>query len=42
MGGNGTHKDRAKKEAGIAKQTDVLMSGIASDRYSIGYLSLIS
>jgi len=40
MGENGTRKDRTTKEAVIAKQTDVLMSGIASDRYSIGYLSL--
>lgn len=35
-----TKKDLTTKEAVIAKQTDVLISSIANDKYSVGYISL--
>lgn len=37
---DGKKKDTTTKEAIIAKQTDVMMTNIASDRYAIGYISL--
>ncbi|MDR2152009.1 MAG: substrate-binding domain-containing protein [Helicobacteraceae bacterium] len=37
---DGKKKDLTTKEAIIAKQTDVMMTNIASDRYAIGYISL--
>lgn len=37
---DGSKKDMTTKEAIIAKQTDVMMTNIASDEYSIGYISL--
>lgn len=36
----GGKKDRTTKEAIIAKQTDVMISNIAGNAYSIGYISL--
>lgn len=39
-GGNGSKKDLTTKEAIIAKQTDVMMTNIAGDKYAIGYISL--
>jgi len=39
-GDDGTKKDMTTKEAVIAKQTDVMMTNIAGDRYGIGYISL--
>ena len=37
---DGTRKDLTTKEAIIARQTDVMMANIASDKYAIGYISL--
>ena len=37
---DGTKKDMTTKEAIIAKQTDVMMTNIAGDKYTIGYISL--
>ncbi|MDR3088466.1 MAG: substrate-binding domain-containing protein [Desulfobulbaceae bacterium] len=37
---DGGKKDLTTKEAVIAKQTDVMMTNIAADRYAIGYISL--
>ena len=37
---DGTKKDMTTKEAVIAKQTDVMMTNIAGDKYAIGYISL--
>ena len=37
---DGTKKDLTTKEAIIAKQTDVMMTNIASNPYAIGYISL--
>ena len=37
---DGGKKDMTTKEAVIAKQTDVMMTNIAGDRYAIGYISL--
>ena len=37
---DGTKKDLTTKEAIIAKQTDVMMTNIAGNPYSIGYISL--
>ncbi|MDR2639143.1 MAG: substrate-binding domain-containing protein [Helicobacteraceae bacterium] len=37
---DGKRKDTTTKEAIIAKQTDVMMTNIAADRYAIGYISL--
>ena len=37
---DGTKKDMTTKEAIIAKQTDVMMTNIAGDKYAIGYISL--
>ena len=37
---DGTKKDLTTKEAIIAKQTDVMMTNIAGDKYAIGYISL--
>ena len=37
---DGTKKDLTTKEAVIAKQTDVMMTNIAGDKYAIGYISL--
>lgn len=37
---DGTKKDLTTKEAIIAKQTDVMMTNTATDKYSIGYISL--
>ena len=39
-GDDGSRKDRTTKEAVIAKQTDIMMSNIAGDKYGIGYISL--
>ncbi|GHV22716.1 phosphate-binding protein PstS 2 [Spirochaetia bacterium] len=39
-GGDGSRKDMSTKEAVIAKQTDVMMTNIAGDKYAIGYISL--
>ena len=39
-GDDGSKKDTTTKEAVIAKQTDVMMQNIASDKYAIGYISL--
>jgi phosphate transport system substrate-binding protein len=39
-GADGTKRDRTTKEAVIAKQTDVMMTNIAGDKYAIGYISL--
>lgn len=39
-GEDGSRKDRTTKEAIIAKQTDVMMTNIAGDKYAIGYISL--
>ncbi|GHU56244.1 phosphate-binding protein PstS 2 [Clostridia bacterium] len=39
-GGDGSRKDMTTKEAVIAKQTDVMMTNIAGDKYAIGYISL--
>lgn len=36
----GNKKDRTTKEAIIAKQTDVMMTNVSGDKYSIGYISL--
>ncbi|MDR0964887.1 MAG: substrate-binding domain-containing protein [Clostridium sp.] len=38
--GDGFRTDRTTKEAVIAKQTDVLMVGVAGDANAIGYISL--
>ncbi len=37
---DGSKKDKTTKEATIAKQTDVMMTNISGDKYSIGYISL--
>jgi phosphate transport system substrate-binding protein len=37
---DGKRKDLTTKEAVIAKQTDVMMINVATDRYAIGYISL--
>lgn len=37
---DGTKKDMTTKEAVIAKQTDVMMTNVAGDKYAIGYISL--
>ncbi len=37
---DGNRKDLTTKEAVIAKQTDVMMTNIAGDKYAIGYISL--
>jgi phosphate transport system substrate-binding protein len=37
---DGSKKDTTTKEAVIAKQTDVMMTNIAGDKYAIGYISL--
>lgn len=39
-GEGGTRKDRTTKEAIVAKQTDVIMTNVAADKYAIGYISL--
>ena len=39
-GTDGKKKDMTTKEAVIAKQTDVMMTNIATDPYAIGYISL--
>ncbi|MDR1059745.1 MAG: substrate-binding domain-containing protein [Clostridiales bacterium] len=39
-GDDGSRKDRTTKDAIIAKQTDVMMTNIAGDKYAIGYISL--
>ncbi len=39
-GADGTKKDMTTVEAVIAKATDVMMTNIVSDQYSIGYISL--
>lgn len=39
-GADGSKKDLTTKEAVIAKQTDVMMTNIAGDKYAIGYISL--
>ncbi|MDR1495739.1 MAG: substrate-binding domain-containing protein [Clostridiales Family XIII bacterium] len=39
-GEDGTKKDMTSKEAVIAKQTDVMMTNVAGDKYAIGYISL--
>ncbi len=37
---DGTQKDLTTKEAVIARQTDVMMTNVAGDKYAIGYISL--
>ncbi len=37
---DGSKKDLTTKEAIISKQTDVMMTSIAGDKYAIGYISL--
>lgn len=37
---DGTKKDMTTKESVIARQTDVMMTNISGDKYSIGYISL--
>ena len=37
---DGSRKDKMTREAVIAKQTDVMMTNIAGEKYAIGYLSL--
>ena len=39
-GDDGSKKDLTTKEAIVAKQTDVMMTNIAGDKYGIGYISL--
>ena len=39
-GADGSRKDMTTKEAVIAKQTDVMMTAVAGDRYAAGYISL--
>jgi phosphate transport system substrate-binding protein len=39
-GADGSRKDMTTKEAVIAKQTDVMMTAVAGDRYAVGYISL--
>ncbi len=39
-GSDGAKKDLTTKEAIIARQTDVVMTQVAGDRYAIGYVSL--
>jgi phosphate transport system substrate-binding protein len=39
-GEDGSKKDMTTKESVIAKQTDVMMTNVAGDVYSIGYISL--
>ena len=39
-GDDGSKKDRTTKEAIIVKQTDIMMSNVSNNLYSIGYLSL--
>lgn len=39
-GADGSKKDLTTKDAVIAKETDVMMTNIAGDLYSIGYISL--
>ena len=39
-GADGSRKDTTTKEAVIAKQTDIMMTNIAGDKYAIGYISL--
>lgn len=39
-GEDGSKKDMTTKEAIVAKQTDVMMGNVASDKYAIGYISL--
>ena len=39
-GDDGTKKDMTTKEAVIARQTDVMMTNVAGDKYAIGYISL--
>jgi len=39
-GADGSKKDLTTKEAVIAKQTDVMMTNIAGDKYAVGYISL--
>lgn len=37
---DGSKKDMTTKEAVIAKQTDVMLTNVAGDKYAIGYVSL--
>lgn len=39
-GSDGSKKDLTTKEAIIARQTDIVMTQVAGDRYAIGYISL--
>ncbi|MCL1911273.1 MAG: substrate-binding domain-containing protein [Leptospirales bacterium] len=39
-GDDGSKKDLTTKEAVISKQTDIMMTNIAGDKYGIGYISL--
>lgn len=39
-GEDGTKKDLTTKEAVIARQTDVMMTNVAGDKFAIGYISL--
>jgi phosphate transport system substrate-binding protein len=39
-GDDGSKRDATTKEAIIAKQTDIMMTNIAGDKYAIGYISL--
>ncbi len=37
---DGSQKDLTTKEAVIARQTDVMMTNVAGDKYAVGYISL--
>lgn len=39
-GSDGSKADRTTKEATVAKATDVMLTSVAGDKYSIGYVSL--
>lgn len=39
-GADGSKKDLTTKEAVIAKQTDIMLTNVAGDKYTIGYVSL--
>jgi phosphate transport system substrate-binding protein len=39
-GADGSRRDMTTKEAVIARQTDVMMTAIAGDKFAIGYISL--
>lgn len=39
-GSDGSKADKTTKEAAVAKATDVMLTSVAGDKYSIGYVSL--